>query len=367
MRANLPEDAPPKPTDGPLLSEPSGRGSLDWFHDNTSHSGHEKNHLFVNNMGSGKGELFTDISGISGVDSSADARASVIWDFDRDGFSDLATVNANAPKLELWHNRYPELAHDALEAGRFIALRFIGGNHTANPSRNASPRDGYGARVIATLGEDPESLSLRREHRAGEGFASQNSATLRIGLGRHEKMSRLSVRWPSGRVTQLSDIPAGSLVTAFELAEPAFQIAPYSIRSVDDGVARLNLTTEERAKLVMYTTMTTTCPNCRAELPELEHLRASFPTDDLAMFAIPVDPLDTPAMLAQWESRFEPPYRVLRNLSGQERETTRALVLSELRIEATPTTIVTTRDGSVLSIQLGAPTVSELRRLMSAE
>ena len=80
MRANLPDDE--QPTDSPILSEPSGRGSLDWFNDNTSHSGHEKNHLFVNNLGAqrrtGKGELFTDVSGLSGVNSPADARASVI-------------------------------------------------------------------------------------------------------------------------------------------------------------------------------------------------------------------------------------------------------------------------------------------------
>ena len=360
MRANLPEDAPRKPTDSPLLSEPSGRGSLDWFNDNTSHSGHEKNHLFVNNLGAGHGELYTDVSGVSGVNSPADARASVVWDYDRDGFSDLATINANEPKLQLWRNRYAELATDTETRARFVALRFEGSNRTSSPKPGASALDGYGALVIAETG----GLSLRREHRAGEGFAAQNSGTMLLGLGAHEEIEKLTVRWPSGRMTTLEGVPTGSLVTVREGAEAS--IEPYLREEKESDDERLEVAGRTaRSRLVLYTTMTTTCASCRAELPELEHLRESFGADELLMVGLPMDADDSPEALASWARRFHPAYELRLDFSEAEREATRELVLRELRLEATPATIVTDREGEVLSVRLGAPTVSELRKLLA--
>ena len=62
-----------------------------------SFSGHERNHLFL----SDRGRRFSDISAISGLDNIADGRAFVLWDFDRDGWQDIALVNANTPLLNI--------------------------------------------------------------------------------------------------------------------------------------------------------------------------------------------------------------------------------------------------------------------------
>ena len=361
MRANLPDDE--QPTDSPILSEPSGRGSLDWFNDNTSHSGHEKNHLFVNNLGSGRGELFTDVSGISGVNSAADARASIVWDYDRDGFTDLATVNANAPKLEIWRNRYAELAPDVARTTHFLALRFEGGNRTSSPEPGFSARDGYGALVEVTLGRDKEAVTLYREHRAGEGFAAQNSATMHVGLGHHEKAARVRVRWPSGKVTTLLDVPSGSLATLREAGEAT--VESYVLPTQPADPAPLPLEGEHKAELVMYTTMTTTCASCRAELPELVHLRDSFSETELSMVGLPMDVDETRDELVAWEERFSPVYELKKDFSGEERESMRALILEKLKLEATLTTIVTDRKGNLHSIHLGAPTVSSLKKLLA--
>ena len=176
--------------------------------DGTSHSGHERNHLFLNS----EGRQFSDISGVSGLDSDGDGRAFAILDFDRDGWPDLALVNANAPLLQLFRNRMAEFAENVRPAA-MIAIRFVGGNASPAPSAEWSNRDGYGALVTVEL---DETMSLVREHRCGEGMGAQNSATLLVGIGDRKATGRLTVRWPSGVVQELPSVPAGSLVTVHE-------------------------------------------------------------------------------------------------------------------------------------------------------
>ena len=67
-----------------------------------SHSGHERNRLFLNRAG----EQFVDVSGVSGLDDAADGRSFALLDFDRDGWLDIAVVNANAPLLRLYRNGF---------------------------------------------------------------------------------------------------------------------------------------------------------------------------------------------------------------------------------------------------------------------
>jgi len=85
-------------------------------------SGKERNRLFVNREGE-----FADYSGVSGLDNPADSRVFATWDFDRDGWSDIAVVNANRPVLNIYRNRIGEQVGNR---GRFIAVRFVGGNLT---------------------------------------------------------------------------------------------------------------------------------------------------------------------------------------------------------------------------------------------
>lgn len=191
--------------------------------DGSSQSGHERNHLFL----SDGGRQFADISALGAVDSKADGRSFAVWDLDRDGWLDLAVVNANTPLLEVYRNRIGELT---ARENHFVALRFEGG---ARPGlagdQRWSARDGYGALVRITL---PDGTRLTREHRCGEGFAAQNSATLLVGVGEIERIPRIEVRWPSGRTTHIEDVPADQLVRAFEnpTTSPSgetFLIEPY--------------------------------------------------------------------------------------------------------------------------------------------
>ncbi len=132
------------------------------------------------------------MSGVSGLDHPADGRAFAVLDFDRDGWQDLAVVNANAPLLQLYRNQIGDGEGD--RAG-IVALRFEGGNRVASSNDQWSARDGYGARVLVELG----GRTLLREHRAGEGLAAQNSPTMRIGIGESDRADHLESDGPPGR------------------------------------------------------------------------------------------------------------------------------------------------------------------------
>ena len=132
----------------------------------------------------------------------------------------MAVVNANEPLCELFANRS--------KAGHILALRFVGGNDRDEVSREWSVRDGYGVQVEVDVG----GRTLLREHRAGEGFSAQNSATLIVGLGAHQRADAVRVRWPSGRTQRATDVAVGSLLTVYENPRHsptgvAFMVVPY--------------------------------------------------------------------------------------------------------------------------------------------
>jgi hypothetical protein len=170
-----------------------------------SYSGHERNKLFINQGGNG----FADLSPLSGADTEADSRSWCALDYDGDGFTDIAVVNANTPLLNLFRNGLGK----SPGAHGFIGVRLVGGADASGTAQGWSNRDAVGARITVTL-EDGTTLS--RSRRCGEGFAAQNSATLLIGIGAAAKAAEIRVDWPSGKVSTTRDTAARSLVTFTE-------------------------------------------------------------------------------------------------------------------------------------------------------
>jgi len=177
------------------------------FYGRYSFSGNERNHLFINR----EGVQFDDVSPLSGLDTSADSRAFAYLDYDRDGWQDIALVNANTPLFTLYRNAMAGTPHADGRRG-IVALRFVGGNTEGRPATGLAPRDGYGAVAEIHL---PDQV-LEREHRCGEGFAAQNSATMVVGIGGADVVPRIVVRWPSGHAQEILDVPEGSLLTVYE-------------------------------------------------------------------------------------------------------------------------------------------------------
>jgi peroxiredoxin len=330
-----------------------------------SFSGLERNKLFLNLAGEG----FEDVSSLSGADSIADSRGVALFDYDRDGWQDLVLINTNKPLLQLYRNRMGE--HGA--RGRVIALRLVGGNADAKPSSEFSNRDGIGALITAEAGD----LTLTRERRLGEGFAVQNSGTLLLGIGEHEAVDRLRVRWPSGRVEEVSDVAAGTLVTLYEdssraPANVAVVRTPYHAdtdvagrRGVERALPELLAFAEAGGgpALSLFITTATWCEACKASLPQVSALRASFPGEELALLGVPIDPDDNEEKLRSYVSEWQPAYRLLIDASTGATEQIQALILHEFGDEILPAAIATDRAGQIIAMWDEVPTLSELRRV----
>jgi len=337
-----------------------------------SFSGNERNNLFVNLAA----KNFQDVSGISGIDHPADGRSMSMLDYDRDGWTDLAIVNANSPLFQLYRNKVKEIVGER----PVLAIRLVGGNRTSSASETWAARDGYGAVVEVKLGEE----RLVREHRAGEGMASQNSRTLLFGLGADAEGAAIQVRWPSGNVQELDFAAAGSLVTVYEDASEAadgkgFMIAPYRVEGLAARAAaaqreespgtRLAIAGPEgrgntKARLKIVTTMATWCDACKGELPQLKKLRKEFANDDLELLGVPADEDDTEAMLEEYVATYKPAYTMLSDLSDAEVNVVKQAVIDALRIDALPAAIITDSNGRVLRTLWEAPSVSEVRELL---
>jgi tetratricopeptide (TPR) repeat protein len=169
-------------------------------------SGYERNVFYANN---GDG-TFSDISGVAGLDFLEDGRAFALADLDHDGRQELFLKNRNGPQLRALKNVVESLPPS-------IAVRLRG---------LKSNRDAIGAVITleTELGRQTRSLQ------AGSGFLSQHSKDVFFGLGAAKRVLRASIRWPSGLVQEIHDLPINHRLWIEEGAAPsrieAFQTPP---------------------------------------------------------------------------------------------------------------------------------------------
>ncbi|YCM42879.1 ASPIC/UnbV domain-containing protein [Verrucomicrobiaceae bacterium 227] len=323
-------------------------------------SGHERNKLYLND---GKGSNFSDQSGLSGLDDEADGRAFAIFDYDRDGWSDIVSVNAMNPLTRLFHNEMSDQAR----SGHFIALSFRGGNRTAMKS-DWSSRDGYGARVEVRKGEE----TIEREHRCGQGYGSQNSAVMMVGLGDWEEIDEVIVRWPSGRKSTVTKVKHGEWLTVDERSgverKPYLRAADSKQKSLP-GLATFPLGYQSKARLTVWKGMATWCPACARYLPHFEQLKTMTQGLGVEFRGFPLDEKEDRETLIAYQNDHKLPYDLLTDLSMLDRK--KAVVFLQRWIGAaelpTPTSVVTNQRGEILWVGAGAPTVSELRRFLATE
>ncbi|HMB52771.1 MAG TPA: CRTAC1 family protein [Thermoanaerobaculia bacterium] len=159
-------------------------------------SGYQPQRLF-RNLGDG---TFTDVAAAAGVDNELDGRGIGVLDLDRDGRLDLVQTNARQPSL-VFHNV-------SAATGHWVGLRLTGGE--------GSNRNAIGARVTLTAGGE----SWIREVDGGNGYASQSSLVVHVGLGEVAHVDAVEIRWPSGKV----DRWAASIDEATGDATPALPI-----------------------------------------------------------------------------------------------------------------------------------------------
>ena len=169
-------------------------------------SGYERNVFYANN---GDGS-FSDVSGAVGLDFVEDGRSFALADFDRDGRQEVFLKNRNAPQLRVVKNVMPDLPSS-------ISFRLTG---------TKSNRDAIGAVVTLTAGDRKQMRSLQ----AGSGFLSQHSKEIFFGLGSGTGPIKARIRWPSGLVQELHDLPTGHTIWVEEGSE-AVRSDPFKSRT----------------------------------------------------------------------------------------------------------------------------------------
>jgi hypothetical protein len=75
-----------------------------------------------------------------------------------------------------------------------------------------SNRSGIGARIYCVTGKRRQMDEIR----SGGSYLSQNDLRAHFGLGSAAKADLVRVRWPSGMVDELHDVPAGQIITVVE-------------------------------------------------------------------------------------------------------------------------------------------------------
>lgn len=151
------------------------------LHEDRSFSGHERNCMFLNTQGQEGNERFADISAASGFDFPDDGRAVALCDWDFDGDLDLWVTNRTAPRIRLLRNNSERKNH-------FLAIKLQGDGQSTN-------RDAVGARIEVIL-EGNDSRPLIKTMTAGDGFVSQSSGWMHLGLGASPGIREVIVRWP---------------------------------------------------------------------------------------------------------------------------------------------------------------------------
>ena len=170
-------------------------------------SGNERNRMFIREK-----DNFLDVSLVSGADDLADGRSFGLIDFDQDGWMDIALMSLSKPRFKLYRNDM-----QAVLPNRFaFRFRLVGGHTLASPSTSLSNRSAIGAQALVVF-ESNKKILLHKQ--SGEGYASQNSETLSIGIPESDKVARLEIRWPSGLETVVESPDPSELLTVYEVEQ----------------------------------------------------------------------------------------------------------------------------------------------------
>jgi hypothetical protein len=132
---------------------------------------------------SGADKAHRDAAGATGrvaVWAARGTRSSAILDLDADGDLDIVTNEFNAPPMVLVSNLTEKTRV------RYVAVKLTG---------TTSNRDGLGAIVTVAAGGSTYTKVMD----GNSGYLSHSVYPLYFGLGAHEAVGRIEVRWPSGK------------------------------------------------------------------------------------------------------------------------------------------------------------------------
>ena len=260
-------------------------------------SGFERNVFYANN----RDGTFSDVSGAVGLDFPEDGRAFALGDFDHDGRLEILLKNRNGPQVRLLKNVMKEL-------GPSIAFRLRG---------TKSNRDAIGAVITVEIESGRQTCTLQ----AGSGFLSQHSKEIFFGLGEAGGPLTASIRWPSGLVQELHDLPSNHRVWVEE-GSALIRVDPFKAQGFDSSAnpkprmpekfpftvetwllapiaapdfalpelaGRTETLSSFRGKTVLLNFWTTQSENCQRELRLFEQLHHGWATQGLHLLTVNLD------------------------------------------------------------------------------
>jgi len=147
------------------------------------------------NQGNGR---FQDVSRSAGEEYQTPLahRGAACGDLNNDGRVDLVVTSLNGP-TQVFLNKSGNGNH-------WILIRLVGG---------PSNRDGLGARIRLV---QPDGGEQHYQAFATSGYGSSNDRRVHFGVGRMTSIKALEIRWPSGRVQILRDLPVDRFMVVKE-------------------------------------------------------------------------------------------------------------------------------------------------------
>ncbi|MDG2308207.1 MAG: CRTAC1 family protein [Candidatus Binatia bacterium] len=152
---------------------------------------------FYRNEGCG---TFVGQTEIIGIEPTTWSSMPIVADYDQDGYVDIILRNYAQPAQLLRNLGGPE---------HWLEIKLVG---------TKSNRDAVGARLTLEAGGKRQV----REVHTGSSYLSASSLVQHFGLANAETIDTLEIRWPSGRITRLTDLGADQQLMLVEgRAEPA--------------------------------------------------------------------------------------------------------------------------------------------------
>ena len=260
-----------------------------------SFSGYERDPLYLN-LG---GKKFTDISGVSGIDSMTDGRAGVFADFDNDGDLDVFSTT-------IQHQGHLLFRNNVGQDENYLRIALEGDDKIG--------RDAFGSVVRVTTSAG----TLTKIKSGGSGFISQHDPRLLFGLGKDRKAESIEVTWSNGEIEKIDvEANAGSTLllkkgsgkarnatlAAAKLPDPLTKaemltrglkiqigapLPDFALKTMTGASSTLRKQLKA-GRQTLINIWATWCVPCAKEMPELEKMRALLAARNIDIIGVNVD------------------------------------------------------------------------------